>query len=146
LYCNDPEWEDGPLIRAECANGKISGGHQEENKKMEKDRIAKEEKEAEERKDSIEKSELAAKLFAEVTEASDAADEAGYKTAHASYKESKDAFDATSKDLEGRYEAEAAVTKTSVEAINRKFKARPEVAKANGSGTSESNVLREATG
>jgi len=99
LYCPDPEWEDGPLIRARCANGKISGGHQEENKQMVKDKAAKEEKEAEEREDSIEKTKLAAKLFAEVTEASDAADEAGYKTAHASYKESKEAFDASAKDL-----------------------------------------------
>jgi hypothetical protein len=146
LYCVDPEWEDGPLIRARCANGKISGGHQEENKQMEKDRIAKEEKEAKERKESIEKSELAAKLFAEITEAAAAADEAGYKTAHESYKESKEAFDATTKDLEGRHAAEAAVTKTEVEAINRKFKERPEVAKANGSGTNESNALREAMG
>jgi hypothetical protein len=52
---------------------------------MEKDRIAKEEKEAKERKESIEKSELAAKLFAEITAAADAADEAGYKSAHESY-------------------------------------------------------------
>jgi uncharacterized protein YkwD len=146
LYCEDPIDKEGDPIRAKCNSGKQPGGHQKEDEDKEAAKKKKNEERAKAREASIEKANAAQKLIEKIAADGDATDADSYLAATKSFDGLKNAYDELTKNINARVEEEKASTEETAKLIDKRYKDRPDVAKANTAGANSTNEERAKNG